>query len=539
MVDGKLPETLFVQVDGGAENANKLVLAVLSYLVAKRVLGLQKIVLTRLPVGHTHEDIDGIFGRISRYIYDRHVITPQAYAKAIKAALKGKSGINTEVIDLYVIPDYESYFSGCIDKFFGCAYKGPHAKLQFIMEKVPVDTVKHPLGVKLTYRRYCQDVYPLLFTDKTQPLGIGIKLIKAKTFPADDKSVNVLLSFPPKSRVLRPDKFVGDVHSKEKESKRNKREPFMNTIMKYKRFVEANYSTNGMILAELQEFIDEFPNVLSVDEWILKRPEQFYIPFKDVFESDNPIVDDFRYADMRSTADKDTSLYAGLAVEDDEDTLKRSTAVVVDGMRVLYNTKVPKVKDAKPLQVYGDYHLRKFSVAVGLRYFDREENTENEIKSVSRGTDVKGKQILQYEIHDLADDESNVSLVSCATFIKDALSERSIYRFRDHDAAIETISTLVPKPRAPSGAPSGDMTVASLKAELTKRGVAPKGLKGELLGKLREVIASAELEKASAAQMEETSGVPMHKSSGSASMSSTLQNPSSRKRPRKLPFNPN
>ena len=45
-------------------NANKLVLVVLSFLLAKRVGGLQKIVLTRLPVGHTHEDIDGIFGRI-------------------------------------------------------------------------------------------------------------------------------------------------------------------------------------------------------------------------------------------------------------------------------------------------------------------------------------------------------------------------------------------------------------------------------------------------------------------------------------------
>jgi hypothetical protein len=50
--DGKLPPTLYVQVDGGPENANKLVLAVLSFFSAKRIGGVEKIVLTRLPVGY-------------------------------------------------------------------------------------------------------------------------------------------------------------------------------------------------------------------------------------------------------------------------------------------------------------------------------------------------------------------------------------------------------------------------------------------------------------------------------------------------------
>ena len=50
-----LPETLYIQVDGGAENANSLLLKVISLLVARRVGGIQKIVVTRLPVGHTHE----------------------------------------------------------------------------------------------------------------------------------------------------------------------------------------------------------------------------------------------------------------------------------------------------------------------------------------------------------------------------------------------------------------------------------------------------------------------------------------------------
>lgn len=47
------PETWYIQVDGGSENANKYVLACLEYLVTKRMV--RKIYLTRLPVGHTHE----------------------------------------------------------------------------------------------------------------------------------------------------------------------------------------------------------------------------------------------------------------------------------------------------------------------------------------------------------------------------------------------------------------------------------------------------------------------------------------------------
>jgi hypothetical protein len=50
---GKFPKKVYWQVDGGSENANKDVLALCEYLVAKTPI--EEIVLTRLPVGHTHE----------------------------------------------------------------------------------------------------------------------------------------------------------------------------------------------------------------------------------------------------------------------------------------------------------------------------------------------------------------------------------------------------------------------------------------------------------------------------------------------------
>ena len=56
----KLPDTIFYQIDGGSENIDKRVFAVCKLLVAKWLTC--KVVLTRLPVGHTHEDIDARFG---------------------------------------------------------------------------------------------------------------------------------------------------------------------------------------------------------------------------------------------------------------------------------------------------------------------------------------------------------------------------------------------------------------------------------------------------------------------------------------------
>jgi len=51
------PEEVYLQVDGGSEFANKTFLASLELITIKRMAHL--IVYTRLPTGHTHEDIDG------------------------------------------------------------------------------------------------------------------------------------------------------------------------------------------------------------------------------------------------------------------------------------------------------------------------------------------------------------------------------------------------------------------------------------------------------------------------------------------------
>lgn len=50
---GRFPTEIFLQIDGGSENANKILYGLCEFLVAKRLT--KTLLLTRLPPGHTHE----------------------------------------------------------------------------------------------------------------------------------------------------------------------------------------------------------------------------------------------------------------------------------------------------------------------------------------------------------------------------------------------------------------------------------------------------------------------------------------------------
>ena len=118
--EGKLPDTIYYQIDGGPENTAKCVLAMCELIVARRLT--KKIIISRLPVGHTREDIGSKFGVLWRHIRERHINTPQEYKAHIEHSLS-KPNMKCEVEDIHAIPNYKALLDKHIDpKFEGYIY---------------------------------------------------------------------------------------------------------------------------------------------------------------------------------------------------------------------------------------------------------------------------------------------------------------------------------------------------------------------------------------------------------------------------------
>jgi hypothetical protein len=69
----RLPEKIFIQIDGASDNTAKAVYASLEHLVAAGLCN--TIEVWRLPGGHTHEDIDARFGVIAQAFRRKSVYT--------------------------------------------------------------------------------------------------------------------------------------------------------------------------------------------------------------------------------------------------------------------------------------------------------------------------------------------------------------------------------------------------------------------------------------------------------------------------------
>lgn len=66
--------TLYLQVDGASDNINNTLLKLASFLCQKHYF--KRVVISRLPVGHTHEDVDQRFGVISRVGFLSLILCP-------------------------------------------------------------------------------------------------------------------------------------------------------------------------------------------------------------------------------------------------------------------------------------------------------------------------------------------------------------------------------------------------------------------------------------------------------------------------------
>jgi len=208
--NGRLPSILYHQIDGGSENCNAAFLGVCNLLVACGLV--DKVVLTRLPVGHTHEDIDGLFALIWRKLRDEFILTPSEFVKLIQISLRKK--VVVTVVDLMVIPNYNKIMGGCVDPDLARWAKEEWAQLQITFKKVEKSD-KHPLGVETTYRPYVQDEFVEIVEDSGPPTehssvcGLIPQLCEARTHPLPgEPSLNWLHKIP--SSDFEPDAFIED-----------------------------------------------------------------------------------------------------------------------------------------------------------------------------------------------------------------------------------------------------------------------------------------------------------------------------------------
>lgn len=61
---GGLAQDVNLEVDGGSENQNKTVFALCAHLVLKGCT--KRITINRLPIHHTHNQLDAYFGKLSQ-----------------------------------------------------------------------------------------------------------------------------------------------------------------------------------------------------------------------------------------------------------------------------------------------------------------------------------------------------------------------------------------------------------------------------------------------------------------------------------------
>ena len=79
---GRMPDIIYLQVDGGSENANKYMLGMLELLCVKRIS--KSTIYSRLPSFHSHNDHNVTFGVVKLSLKSFPMMTWDSFAERIK-----------------------------------------------------------------------------------------------------------------------------------------------------------------------------------------------------------------------------------------------------------------------------------------------------------------------------------------------------------------------------------------------------------------------------------------------------------------------
>lgn len=155
------PHTYYHTVDGGSENANKLLLGVLVLLVATGVF--QHVEMQRLPSNHHHDDCDQAFGNASKTIHPKDIFTFSQWKTAVENSTQDitpktqgpdrKYGQN-RVVFIDCVPNYQLLLDSCIDPEFGRVFKEEQTHHIALFTKAAASAHQHKVGVHQRMRQY-------------------------------------------------------------------------------------------------------------------------------------------------------------------------------------------------------------------------------------------------------------------------------------------------------------------------------------------------------------------------------------------------
>lgn len=217
--EGRVPDTVYYQIDGGPENTANAVFGIAELTIVRGLT--KRVVITRLPVGHTHEDIDSKFAVIWKRIRNKFILSPIQYLREIEVALT-TDRTPCNVHDIFIVPDYAAYIVPFLDPNIG-RYAKRHkdtdwTQLQFEFVAVPRSD-SFPLGSRMTYRKYSQDQVLLIEASDTEG-SLGFKLLRGEVKaqpeavpPHVPLGMFVLRELPTDGLQLRPEPFIAGSRS--------------------------------------------------------------------------------------------------------------------------------------------------------------------------------------------------------------------------------------------------------------------------------------------------------------------------------------
>jgi hypothetical protein len=152
------PRKLYLQLDNTArQNKSKYVFAYLGWLVQTGQA--LEVIVSFLPVGHTHEDIDQLFSRLSVYLRKHDAHDRPALMRAFENAYTTKEGFPLRASYL----DRLTNFSGWVEEYIEHkSFKGISTYHQFRLVKLSVLILlvriyKVAAAVHISCREYCHE----------------------------------------------------------------------------------------------------------------------------------------------------------------------------------------------------------------------------------------------------------------------------------------------------------------------------------------------------------------------------------------------